>query len=397
MEELLFLVHRIPYPPNKGDKIRSFNILRYMAANYQIHLGCFIDDTRDWQHTKALTQYSGNTFFAKLVPWWAKIKSLLGIMRGEALSLSYYKNAQLQAWVDHTIAHYKITKIFVFSSTMAQFVEKHAGQHQIVIDFVDVDSDKWLQYSGTHHGIMRWVYRRESQYLLAYEQHIARCFDRCMFVSEQECQLFAKLTKNVSEKLVPLTNGVDLLYFNPTLNFATPYPPAEKPLVFTGAMDYWANIDAVIWFSHAIFPYLRTMDRSIKFYIVGSNPAQEVLKLAKLDGIVVTGWVDDIRPFLAYAKVCVAPLRIARGIQNKVLETMAMAKPLVATTNAMEGIMVSNAFANFVNDDAKEFARLVHKYLDNNEAKQQGILFRHWVEENYNWDVTLKTMTRLFN
>ncbi len=189
MENLLFLAHRIPYPPNKGDKIRSYHFLKHLAAEYNVYLGTFIDDPNDWQYTKKLDDLCVETHYQGLNPLQAKVKSLQGFLNGEALSLPYYKNKAMQDWVDKTINQHAIKKVLIFSSVMAQFI-KASHRVDMLVDFVDVDSDKWRQYAVSKTGLSQWVYQRESNYLLNYEKQIAEKSKMSFFVSEQEAALF---------------------------------------------------------------------------------------------------------------------------------------------------------------------------------------------------------------
>jgi sugar transferase (PEP-CTERM/EpsH1 system associated) len=345
MKKLLYLVHRIPYPPNKGDKIRSFHFLRALAEKYQIYLGTFIDDVDDQQYVEALQSFCRETCCITLDPKVAKIKSLVGLLSGEALSLPYYRNQILQQWVDRVIQEHAIDRVLIFSSPMAQYVQKHAQLH-FVADFVDVDSDKWRQYAESKSWPASWIYRREASKLLDFETYIAAQATTTVFVSEQESALFKTLAPMSAVKIGFVNNGVDTDFFDPELDFSSPFTHDELSIVFTGAMDYWANVDAVVWFAQQVMPWIRQRQPEAKFYIVGSKPTRAVQQLAGDDpNIIVTGRVEDVRPYILHASVIVAPLRIARGVQNKVLEAMAMAKPVVVTSAAMEGVSGSNCRA----------------------------------------------------
>jgi len=381
MEKLLFLAHRIPYPPNKGDKIRSYHFLKYLAERYQIYLGTFIDDANDWQYTANVDALCAASFYQKLNPRNAKIKSLQGLLTGDALSLPYYQNAAMQAWVQTTVKTQGIKKILVFSSVMAQFVESFADS-DLVVDFVDVDSDKWRQYAESKHGIARWVYGREAKYLLAYEQKIARLAKTSLFVSAQEAELFRQLAQVAGDKIQHVDNGVDTDYFSPDHTFSSPYQTDERVLVFTGAMDYWANVDAVVWFAEQVFPLLAQRYPQLKFYIVGGKPSKAVQALAVNTNITVTGGVVDVRPYIAHAAVSVAPLRIARGVQNKVLEAMAMGKAIVATSAAMEGIAYQTDLAITVSDSAVDFAEQLASLLAKPAVANGN---REFVKAHFSW------------
>jgi sugar transferase (PEP-CTERM/EpsH1 system associated) len=390
MKELLYLVHRIPYPPNKGDKIRSYHILRHLAQNYRVHLGTFVDDEQDWVHLDKVKGFCGETHFARLNPSTSRLRSLSGFFSNNALSVPYYRDAGMQAWVNEILDARPVQNIVVFSSPMAQYV-RHARARR-VIDFVDVDSDKWRLYAESKPWPMSWLYRRESRHLLAYERKIATDFDCSTFVSEAEAALFTKLAPEASAKVSYFNNGVDAQYFSPQHTFANPYPGDSQALVFTGAMDYWANVDAVDWFARTIFPSLRTQKPQLRFYIVGARPAPQVTALAELPGITVTGSVPDVRPFLAHATLSVAPLRIARGIQNKVLEAMAMEKIVIASPQAMEGIRAEIGKEMFVAGDDNAYVEQILALLDSEASPRIGRAARARVVCDYSWESNLNRL-----
>ena len=393
MGNLLFLVHRIPYPPNKGDKIRSYNFLKGLSVHYNIHLAAFIDDPEDWQYVAKIEALTFSSLLVNLSPALAKIKSLTALLTHKALSLPYYQSGQVQDWVDKTIAEKNIEKVFIYSSVMAQYVEKYP-QLDVVIDFVDVDSDKWLQYSQKAKWPMNWVYRREAKFLLEYDAYIATVAQMNIFVSEEESLLFTGLVDKITHKVTYVNNGVDIVFFDPLKHFVSPYGADHKVIVFTGAMDYWANIDAVMWFVEKVFPQIKQSCHDAKFYIVGSNPAKEVLQLATLEGVEVTGRVDDIRPFLLFSNVVVAPLLIARGIQNKILEAMAMGKRIVATPQAVEGITLDTQEV-YVADEITDFARQVVSDLESTQAAYCSAVNRDFVTINYSWSASLKRLVQI--
>lgn len=395
MKNLLFLVHRIPYPPNKGDKIRSYNFLKGIAAHYNIHLAAFIDDPEDWQYVTKVEEITDSSLFVHLNPSLAKIKSLSGLLTNKALSLPYYQSNKVQNWVDATIAENNIEKVFIYSSVMAQYVDKQT-QLDVTVDFVDVDSDKWLQYSQKAGWPMNWVYRREASLLLKYDTDIAIAAEMSIFVSEQELLLFKYLVGTEAEKITSVNNGVDIVFFDPYLPFASPYGDDQNIIVFTGAMDYWANIDAVTWFVEKVFPEIKRQCNDAVFYIVGSNPAKEVAQLAAVEGVTVTGRVDDIRPFILFSNVVVAPLLIARGIQNKVLEAMAMGKRIVATPQAIEGITINNQEV-YETENMTDFARQVVSHLNNTELSYCSAVNRDFVAENYSWSASHKQLLQIID
>lgn len=384
MEDLLYLAHRIPYPPNKGDKIRSYHLLKHLAQRFRVHVGAFIDDPDDWQYAHALADLAGGrVHLLPLHPRRATLKSALGLLTGEPLTLRYYRDAEMRRWVDETLAAWPISRALVYSSSMAPYLMKHTRLHRI-IDFVDIDSDKWRQYAEKKPWPMNWIYRREARVLFDYEQRVTHEFAAAAFVSEVEAALFKRLAPDCAGKVFGFSNGVDTEHFSPALPFPSPYIAGEQVLVFTGAMDYWANVDAVVWFAQAVFPAVRRVHPDARFYIVGARPTPQVRALAQQNGVVVTGAVPDTRPYIAHAALAVAPLRIARGIQNKVLEAMAMGKPTVVSTQALEGIDAVPGKEILLAPDAESFARHIHTVLAT-PATDLGTAARARVVSDYSW------------
>lgn len=393
MKNLLFLVHRIPYPPNKGDKIRSYHLLRYLADEYRIFLGTFVDNSEDWRYVKDVQSFCAESCFLPLDPQWAKLRSLRGFFLGQALSLPYYHDSRMQNWVHRVVDLHGIDTVLVFSSAMTQFIDARRFTTK-VIDFVDVDSDKWLQYAKGKPWPGSWIYRREGRLLLEFDRQVANDFDVSIFVSSLEAKLFKGLVPEVGERITHIDNGVDTQYFSPEHDVINPYPEDEVPLVFTGAMDYWANVDAVTWFAREVFPRIYNQFSNSRFYIVGGNPSEAVRNLSRLEGVTVTGTVEDVRPFIKYGRVSVAPLRIARGIQNKVLEAMAMGKPILATSAAMEGIRISSILQITVTDSAKDMAENGLELLNGNRLQRVYEKNREWVIDHYSWGKNMEKLGR---
>ncbi len=394
MKSLLYLVHRLPYPPNKGDKITSYNMLKYLQRHFTIYLATFVDDDNDWQYIENVNKYCKESCILKLNPNVAKLFSLKGFFSQEALSIHYYQNAQMQQWVDETIDSKNIDSVLIFSGPMAQYVSKKLPDAtKTVLDLEDVDSDKWRQYAKKLAWPMSWIYRRESKYLLSFEAAMAREFDTTVLVSKAEADFFKELVPDVRQKVVYRTQGVDSKFFDPELEYENFYQAKEKVFVFVGVMDYWPNVDAAIWFGESIFPKIHQRFPDARFYIVGLNPSDEVKKLQSIDGVVVTGSVDDIRPYLAHAAAAILPLRTARGIQNKVLEAMSMERPVIATTNAMQGIKICHGFEPRVANDEQSLIDAVIEVLEAPEEDCRA--GRTCILENYNWDSNLKEIEKL--
>lgn len=393
MQNLLYLTHRIPYPPNKGDKIRSYHLLQHLRKHFKVYLGTFIDDEQDWQYVNHVNSLCEETCFVRLDPLLARMRSFIYLFSSMPLSLPYYRSSKLSTWVSNQLSNGTIKHTVVFSSAMAQYINE-TDIACSVIDFVDVDSDKWGQYASTKMWPQKWVYQREADLLLKYEKYVTKKCSYATFVSEKEAGLFKQLSPEVENKITYFNNGVDTEYFSPSQNFANPYESGTRVLVFTGAMDYWPNVDAVRWFAAELFPAIRTKIPDLEFYIVGARPTKTVMELSAIPGVVVTGSVDDVRPYLAFSEIAIAPLRIARGIQNKVLEAMAMEKLVVASPQALEGITAIPGVELFVADGAEAYIDRLISLLQNPRI-EAGKAARCRVIEDYNWDKNLSRIDRL--
>ncbi len=384
MDELLYLVHRIPHPPDKGDKIRSHHLLRHLARRYRVHLAAYVDDARDWRHADALRPWCASVHLVGVRPGMARLRALVGLLTGEALSLRYYPHREMAAWVQGHLER-GVRRVVCYSSVMARYV-LHARGARRVMDFVDMDSDKWRQYAATRPWPLSWLYRREADRLFAWERRVAMDFDASLFVSEQEAADFLRAAPETAGRVGWYGNGVDADYFSPGRAYDDPYPPGTEAIVFTGAMDYWPNVDAVTWFAREILPRVRRERPAAVFYVVGSRPAHEVLALARDGGVRVTGRVPDVRPYLAHARVAVAPLRIARGVQNKVLEAMAMGRTVVVTPQALEGVRARPGQEVLLAGEAEAFAQATLQALGGLDL---GAAARRRVREDHAWEACL--------
>ena len=394
MEHLLYLTHRLPYPPNKGDKIRSWHFLAHLATRYHVHLGTFIDDPVDAAHVPHLEQTCASVCAIPMNPRWRRLASLRGLFTGEALSLAYYRDRALAAWVTEVLRRHDPRRVLVFSSPMGQYIDaEDAAARRVVVDFVDVDSAKWRAYAAQSGAIARFIYQREADRLFDWEASLAARASVSTFVSPAEASLFNSLLPRPLSSVTHIDNGVDLGYFDPEHPMPDPWPDGGTRLVFTGAMDYRANVDAVVWFCQEIWPGIRRHLPNATFAIVGARPAAEVSALTRHAGVIVTGTVPDVRPWLRYAGVMVAPLRIARGVQNKVLEAMAMGLPVVGTRAAFEGIAVSPSPALRIADDAAQFAVAARALIACDRAGADAL--RTQVAREHDWGTHLARLQAL--
>jgi sugar transferase (PEP-CTERM/EpsH1 system associated) len=388
---LLYLTHRLPYPPNKGDKVRSHHILRHLANEHRVFLGTFTDAPEDRKHVPALSEWCADVCAVPIRPGPQRLASLRGLLAGEALSLPYYRSRRLMGWTDAVVSRHGITRAVAFSGPMAQYLDDPRLQRRVV-DFCDVDSAKWTQYAATRAWPLSWLYRREGQSLLAFERKAAMDSDASLFVTPAEAAIFRNAAPEAAAKIGIMQNGVDTGFFSPANAPTSPYPAGTPTVTFTGAMDYWPNIDAVRWFATELLPQMRRVHPGLQFWIVGMNPTGAVRALAG-DGVVVTGTVPDVRPYLAHATVVVAPLRIARGVQNKVLEAMAMARPVVVSAASAAGLDAGQEQAYESADSGDDFIRTVLRLLDNAEvAAEMGQAARRFVVSRCSWGAALRVM-----
>lgn len=395
---VLFLAHRIPFPPNKGDKIRAFNILKYLTKRHEVSLACLVDDEKDLQFVPEIGRRVNRLIFDRIRPQAKKVLALRGLLQSRAITVGYFYTAGLQKQIDDTIEAMNIDAFVCSSSPMAEYLfrSRHAGTKIRagikVMDLIDVDSCKWRQYAEESPVWTSWIYRYEGEHLAEYEKYIAQTFDHVLVVSEQEKKAFPG--GGDTPNLEAMSNGVDLEFFKPDA-FGGP-APIRPTLVFTGAMDYRPNIEGISWFVESVFPQIRAAVSDVELLIVGSKPAKEVLRLGQSQGVVVTGFVEDVREYLARASVCVVPLRIARGIQNKVLEAMAMGKAVVCTPQAQEGIRTTSGKELLVAQNEDDFAAATIELLtDQGKAHQLGLAARRCVEREYSWEDNLRLLDRI--
>jgi len=385
---ILYLAHRIPYPPNKGDKIRSFHQIRHLSRQHAIHLLAFFDDPADRGHVAVLKEFCRDVELVPLHPWPQRIRAGVALLSGKPWTLGYFSTPLMKQAVCRQLRSQSFDLIFVYSSSMAPYVSDAAIPK--VLDFVDSDASKWNQYAERKAWPVSALYGSEGRRLAGFELAMTRSFDASVFVSCREATHLE--VPGVREKLKFIQNGVDLEFFRPQK------PPASTAtIVFTGAMDYYPNVDAVDYFANHVFPLVRRHAELARFLIVGSRPARRVQRLARLTGVEVTGTVPDTRPYLAQAAVAVAPLRIAQGIQNKILEALAMGIPVVATSKAAAGIQGLKDLSVTVADEPEDQAQHVLRMLSRGRLSHQEVArTRACLKEHYSWDHNMLAFENLF-
>ncbi|MCA1749303.1 MAG: TIGR03087 family PEP-CTERM/XrtA system glycosyltransferase [Parasphingopyxis sp.] len=396
MGDILFLAHRVPFPPDRGDRIRSFHILKKLAELAPVHVATLAENDADMAAAGALGEWTATSHVVRrnISRPAAGLKALAS---GKPVLLPYFDSAELRHWVARTLDERPIDTVVAFSVQMAQFVPKLPAGVRFVMDFADVDSAKFAAYARTGPGPMRWVNAREARKLAGFERATAARADASLFVSEPEAALFRETVAPADARVEAIENGIDWRFFDPAADFPRVEGTGEgRLIVFTGQMDYRPNIEAVTHFVRDILPQIRAAHPDARFAIVGRAPTSEVERLARDPAVTVTGAVADIRGWLAAADLVVAPLLAARGIQNKVLEAMAMAKPVIASRPAFEGIDAEPDTHLLVAEDADDFAGQASRLLAApDEAEALGTAARAHVRRRYDWATTLVPLAAL--
>jgi polysaccharide biosynthesis protein PslH len=390
MARVLFLAHRLPYPPNKGDKIHSFHVLRHLASKHDVLLGTFIDEPSDEQFVPQVRQMCKELHVSPISRHAALARSLVGLVTGEPLSQRFYRDKPMADWVRGIRRAQRADIVMVYSSTMAQYAR--GFDVPAFVDFGDIDSAKWAEYASTLVWPLSWLYRREARELHRVEREAAAASAWSFFATKPEAQQFRLSSPDLAARVAVLGNGVDTDYFCPRPERASPFALGELALVFTGAMNYWPNVDAVTWFCEQMLPSLLERWPRLRLYIVGRSPNASVRALAS-EVVQVTGTVDDVRPYLQHAHVVVAPLRVGRGVPNKVLEGMAMERPVVTTQVSANSIQASSGQSLWCADTPAQTVAAIDSLLrDPALARRMGAAARLCAIQEHSWARRLQTL-----
>ena len=319
---------------------------------------------------------------------------------GKALSVANFYSSKLQSKFDTLLQEKDFDAVICTSSAMAEYIYKSNSFNQLIrkprllMDFMDLDSDKWRQYAETSNWPMKWVYQREANILADYENKITHDFDTSFFIADAEVELFKSRFKSAG-KVLTLGNGMDTDSFVPA---ASPTNNDAPVMLFTGVMDYKPNIDAVVWFVNNVWQEILKEYPQARFIIAGMNPTSNVQGLEKISGIEVTGFVDDILPYYHQSDYFVAPFRLARGVQNKVLQGFACGLPVISTPMGAEGIDCTQNIDILIASTAGEFLACVKK-LDSDtqfreEIKTNALKLIH---DRYSWGGKLQVLDDVLN
>jgi sugar transferase (PEP-CTERM/EpsH1 system associated) len=390
--DLLFLAHRVPYPLDKGDRIRTFHILRLLAERASIHLACLADEPVT---PEAVSVLSGFCRRLEIVPIGNKVRLVRGLasfVYGRSISEGAFASWRLRRTLQRWTGEIRFHAAMVSASSMAPYLRMlRPGPSAAVVDAMDVDSQKWLDYARGRAWPMSWILRAEGQRLRRLEHDICTWARAVTLVSRAETDLFRSFCP--WEEVHAVTNGVDLAYFRPATGVVE-----NDSCVFVGALDYFPNVDAAVWFCREVWPGIRRRRPQATLDLVGRRPTPAVRRLAEEPGVRLVGQVPDVRPYVNQAAVAVVPLRIARGLQNKVLEALALGKAVVASPAALAALQVQPGVDLLAATTAEEWVSSVTGLLESRERRRElGTRGRQYVVDHHDWDHCLEPLLDLLD
>ena len=328
---ILYVCHRFPFPPKRGGKIRPFNMIRHLGASgHRVYVASLVRSDEEAKEGQGLAEFCTGLRMGRVRDSVQGMRMLARLPTATPSSMGYFYSPELKRNIAQLRAAHRFDLVFVHCSSVAQYVED-VGDAAKILDFGDMDSQKWLEYAHYKPWPLSWGYALEGHKLEREEKRLARRFDLCTATTRAEWETLAGFAPGTPTDWFP--NGVDAGYFAPT---DEPYEP--DTLAFVGRMDYYPNQECMFRFCADVLPLLQARRSGVRLLIVGADPTPAVRRLAELPGVTVTGSVPDVRPYLRKSALMVAPLAIARGTQNKILEAMAMGVPVVTSRVAAGGV-----------------------------------------------------------
>lgn len=386
---VLHLAHRVPYPPDKGDRIRTYQLLRFVARRANVHLACLADEPVNEDTLAVLRSLCARVAVVPVGGVLRRMRALGSLALGRTATEGAFHSPALRAVLDEWARAIRFDALLASASSLAPYLDV-PGLRGVpaVVDFMDVDSQKWLDYTAASRGPRAWLYRTEGRRLRRLEAELAARARAVTVVSRAEADLLRQFCTAGDVRVVP--NGVDLDYFQPQPGVG------EAGCVFVGALDYRPNVDGICWFCREVWPEVRRRLPQAALAIVGRKPVPAVRRLAGVPGVTVTGQVPDVRPHVARAAVAVVPLRIARGVQNKVLEALAMGKAAVASPPALAALQAEPGTHLLRADSAAEWVEAVTRLLGDADLRRRlGEAGRRYVSEHHRWEPCLAPMAEL--
>lgn len=382
---LLLLCNRVPYPPDRGDRIRSYHLLRYLAARARVCLACPSQQTTPASTVDRLAGLTERMAIRQTGTLGRAARAAVTLLGGRSASEGFFAHPGVAASVSAWARDLRFDAVVCSSSAVTPYARlPELRRLPLIVDLVDVDSDKWRQCAAQGPFPRAWLHRWEASRVARLEHRLSQQAAEIIVVSQAERALYEKVAG--SPRAVVAPNGVDAHYFQPEPSRGRPAATA----CFVGVLNYQPNVDAVRWFVEAVWPLVRSRTPSATLLVVGRNPDPAVRRLCGQPGVELHADVPDVRPFLSRSRVAIAPLRIARGLQNKVLEAMAMELPVVASRAALQGISAvpdrDLLQADAPHDWAAAMTRL---FRDDDLAASLGRSARAFVLARHSWDACL--------
>ena len=406
---ILFLSLRCPYPPQRGDRIRSYHFIKQLSKRHDVTLVFFAESDADIEATKHLQPFCERVEWVRFRSSFASINTAIHCFSRIPMQVHYWYSPQMQRKINQLLAEEDFELIHAQLFRMGQYVIKAKGTAK-VLDLCDSLALNLSRRAELDCTPKRFLVKLEEKRVRRYEVEIMKAFDRGTVVAEFDRDYLLNQDGSLNLSVVPM--GVDLKYFHP--NPANGKDTAEmdnldsnvqtdlandkaKNLLFTGTMNYFPNSDAVIYFCENIFPLIQKRHQDATFFIVGNHPTEQVQRLAAQKGVIVTGYVPDIRPYFEKASVFVAPLRAGSGIQTKNLEAMAMGTPVVTTSIGAMGLEAEVDKELLIADTPEIFAERVIHLIENPDIRENlANAGRKRVEESYDWPVLVERLEQVY-
>jgi len=388
---ILYLCHRFPFPPKRGGKIRPFNMIRHLSASgHNVTVGSLTRSPEEAEEGRGIAPYCTDFKMGPVKAWTQIARMIVRLPTPIPSSMGFFHSPALSEQVQRLLALKKWDLIFVHCSSVAQYVE-HVGNIPKILDFGDMDSQKWLEYANYKSFPLSLGYRLEGVKMLAAEKRLARSFDLCTATTRAEWETLNSYGTRADTDWFP--NGVDADFFCPSEDAYDP-----ETISFIGRMDYYPNQECMTRFCEQTWPLLRGLRPNMKLLIVGADPSPAMRRLGDLPGVTVTGSVPDVRPFVRGSALMVAPLNIARGTQNKILEAMAMGVPVVTSTIAAGGVDAESVNHFLVADTPQTCAEAIMTIVDNpQERKRLAQAGRARMLSHHAWPRSMERLDKIIS
>jgi sugar transferase (PEP-CTERM/EpsH1 system associated) len=397
---ILYLTHRVPYPPNRGDRIRSYHTLRFLAARAKVDLACLADEPVTNECRAVLRELCDEVAIVPVGRKQRWVRAIASLASGRSATEGLFWSPELSRVVEQWSSGTRYDAVLIYCSSMGPYLA-HVCQPRTncLVDLVDVDSQKWFDYAERCFGPKRWLYRLEGRRVRQIEKDLARRSQGITVVSANEACLLQSICPQAP--VTAVCNGVDCEYFQPT---SVSDPECQQRMgekggvscAFVGALDYRANVDGITWFCREVWSQVCQQVPTAKLTLVGHRPTISVRQLARHPNIEIVADAPDVRPYLSDASVVVVPLRIARGIQNKVLEALAAGKPVIASRQALDGLDVVDGEHVYQADSATDWMnRIRNLFQDSAERRRLGAAGREFVLRHHIWEACLQPLVEL--